>query len=180
MPFLWKSKIDYVFYRRVLESPLFFNLFLLLWTALRKSVSCVLVVSPLNAIIDHHVGSNREIKRKGCRCQSSEGRWSVCESEYWWHGQICVLICRSVFGKSISADSPKIVFSNRVIQSCEGNWVGSHFEIHHGAVLGDAFQSWRLHKVKASMFNKSWKVIYLALNCLNQPKIAQLQFLTDG
>ena len=29
----------YVFYRRVLESPLFFNLFLLLWTALRKSVT---------------------------------------------------------------------------------------------------------------------------------------------
>ena len=46
-------------------------------------------------------------------------------------------------------------FRNRVIQSCAGNWVGSHFEMHHGAVLGDAFQSWRLHKVKASMFNKS-------------------------
>lgn len=61
MPLLRKSKIVYVFYRRVLESPLFSNLFLLLWTALKKvSHSCVLVVSPLNAIISDRIEKLKE------------------------------------------------------------------------------------------------------------------------
>ena len=55
-----------------LESPLIFNLFLLLWTALRKSVTAAF--SCCFSAESHHIGSNQEMKRKRCRCQSPEER----------------------------------------------------------------------------------------------------------